>query len=503
MSDEGCCGIVFDILNIGWIILMNFNKLIMSKTKKPKSELNQLEARLLYKETVATIFTDWSCDELNKLSDMSLNLQFDYGEIITKRNETVDWFGILLKGTLLLSIENEKIGLINPVNFIGYMAVLRPRMECLHTFDITGMTQGVLSVFYVDELLNINKTAPTLALKFIETLGKIAADVIYNQFFGGNLQETNIINYIEYSNRRIQEFINMHPVFNSHKELDKLDIRILASVFKVIHFRENLLITKMGTIENSVFFLVEGKIGVYERKIFEENVFGQENFLKPGLYWDRSVIGLSHGTILWMKRGDFNEMVKKFPSTSVKFLKIVTEVLSKDMINSKQKDFNLDALPGEIFLELNPENLITQPKPQEKPKESKEDIEKHPEPLYTFPIFETFAKTSPEPTKTPAKELDCLFLATKVSKQALENKSKKNPKERKKIMPVILTKEEIKQNQQTEIGLQLSDILKDLKSLEKENENLTEEIDKLTEENNMLEHDINGKNLVIERKSIE
>ena len=74
----------------------------------------------------------------------------------------------------------------------------------------------------------------------------------------------------------------MHPLLGFHSNLTRIDIKILACVFKVVHPKENFMITRINCIENSVFFVVEGNIEIFELKLIEDSIFGIPYFLRPG-----------------------------------------------------------------------------------------------------------------------------------------------------------------------------------------------------------------------------
>jgi hypothetical protein len=159
----------------------------MSKQKKPKTELEPLEARQLYKSLPGYIFQDWSCDEINKLADCSLNLRFGFSNTIAKRNEPVGWLGLILQGTCLLSVGPDKVAEIFPGSVIGYLPALLYKSSLVHVYDITACSDGVISAFYLEDLNNFHKKNPKLAIKLFEFIGKAALDTLHFQFFDSPL----------------------------------------------------------------------------------------------------------------------------------------------------------------------------------------------------------------------------------------------------------------------------------------------------------------------------
>ena len=202
--------------------------------------------------------------------------------MIAKKSEPVESVGILLKGQVLLSVQTDKIGVLETGTVIGYMAGLQSKPVLNHNFDITALNDGILSVFYIRDLQELPKKSPKLAFKLVEFFANQASSIIFSQFLGGNIFLYNTIEFIEYSTRRKQEFLMMHPLLGFHSNLTRIDIKILACVFKVVHPKENFMITRINCIENSVFFVVEGNIEIFELKLIEDSIFGIPYFLRPG-----------------------------------------------------------------------------------------------------------------------------------------------------------------------------------------------------------------------------
>ena len=474
----------------------------MSKIKKPKTELNQLESRTLYKELSSTLFAGWSCEELNKLADTSLNLTFSYSNTIAKKNEPVAWLGILMRGQCLLSNGTERIALTNPGTIIGYQGALQTKTTLFHTFDITAMSEGVLSIFYLEDLLNFPKKLPKIAIKLFEILGKVAAETILNQFFGGVIQQVYVPLYIEYSTRRKQEFIRMHPCFAADKELDRLDIKILATSFRVIHPQDDTLITKCGCVDNSVFFVVEGNTGIFEQKVYEEKVFGVQNFLKPGILWNYSVVGIGYGTVLCMRNSDFSDIVTKHGATAVKFLRLITNEYAKQIFDKKVQGIPVDIRTPQDFVELDTSKLCIEPK-LNKITEVSEDEEEIPLiPLYTFPMFEKKIEEIVESKEIKPEIIESLFPKEKLAKQSLEVEAKKKAARMRGVPSPRIKKNSARKPVENDLALNFGEIAKDLKDLEDENFELNKQIMKLEEENDKLMKEINEEDLEVERKDV-
>lgn len=466
----------------------------MAKAKRPKNELTQLEARNLYHGLEKTVLADWSREEVNKLADSSLNLNFAYANTISKKNEPILWLGILLKGDLLLSIGTEKIGMVHPFAVLNYTAALQGKKVQTQTFDITAMSNGVLSLFYFEDLLNLPKKQPKIALKFYEFLGKTTVSSIFSQFFQSPIQLTHIPNYIEYSTRRKQEFINMHPCFSNTLDLARIDIKVLASVFKVIHPQENVFITKKGHIDDSVFFVVQGKTGIFEEKVFEENIFGIENFLKPGLEWKHSVVAVEHSTILALPAADFADVVGKHGGTAAKFVKILANVYAKQVFDRKTQNVPVDLATSQDFIEIDVATLCVGPKLVKITEESEDETE-NAIPLYTFPMFEAATL----PNKTIAEPLEFVFFKEKLAKQVFEVEAKKKARKG----PSIPSPRPHKLPQkQPGLSSHFSEISKALNDLEKENLELEKKIQELEEENEKINSEINEEFLEVERKNV-
>lgn len=56
---------------------------------------------------------------------MNFLKKFIRGQFLTKRNEKVDFFGIMLSGRAFLTIEAKSYGYIEEADFIGYMNFMK------------------------------------------------------------------------------------------------------------------------------------------------------------------------------------------------------------------------------------------------------------------------------------------------------------------------------------------------------------------------------------------
>ena len=116
--------------------------------------------------------------------------------MIAKKSEPVESVGILLKGQVLLSVQTDKIGVLETGTVIGYMAGLQSKQVLNHNFDITALNDGILSVFYIRDLQELPKKSPKLAFKLVEFFANQASSIIFSQFLGGNIFLYNTIDLI-------------------------------------------------------------------------------------------------------------------------------------------------------------------------------------------------------------------------------------------------------------------------------------------------------------------
>lgn len=469
----------------------------MSKFKKPKSELTPLDSRLLYKSFSSTLFHDLSCDELNKLSDSGLPLKFSKGSQIGKRNEPIIWFGILLSGELLLSINDDTLGTLQSGSLIGGLAVLDYKPSSQYQYDITGNSEGVISCFLIEDLSNIHRKIPKIAIKFIELIGKQTLNFASYNLNAKFLFASNFIEYTEYSVRRKQEFAALHPVIAS-SDLDKIDLKVLASVFKVVHFKAGTWITRKGTVENSVFFVFSGRCGDFDSREFEENVFGAEYFLEPGREWESSVVGTGDGILLWMRLEDFNDIVLKQAASCVKFVKLLSYLVASKIFDRKTEKLAISVKTDQNFLELDPSQLTPSQKLSEIQEESDKEYQEE-FPLYTFPMYEDLL---PEPLPIPAEAApELLFPLDRLKKQQIELKSKRKGKP--SPSPPRAKRDPLKKEISSEISDLIKDLVLDIKKIEEENQKLEEEIEKLNEENYTIQQNIEDENLQVESKEVK
>ncbi|OMJ91856.1 hypothetical protein SteCoe_5532 [Stentor coeruleus] len=537
----------------------------MSRTKRPINDIDPIQARLLYKKFSNDLFKSWSCNEINKLSDFSINLKFNPNNTICKRNEGVSWLGIIIEGTCLISIGNEKIGLISEGYTIGNLAVLQAKGGIEHIFDITAKSPGILSIFYIEDIMNIQKKIPELTVKILDLFGLKMLDCFQYQMQGRTVLEKNVLETTEYSTRRKQEFCGLNRVLEEFPEFDRIDIKILSSVFKVLHFKENKIIIKAGTIEDTVFFLVEGELGIPETKEYADIIFGVDNFLNPGMLWNFSIMGLSVGTAICMTRGDFMDIIEKYAWTGGKFLRLLTSCVCKNISYSKSAKFPAPVAMPQNYIELDPRKVIPQPNIAEAANESDEEPDQKNKlpPLYLFPMFETkqqgryikelnnsqkdftkipnlsmnsFAKSSKiieSPIKSNIKTTtsfgidtnnmgksiinlekqgnleekrpdtpENLFLIDKAKKQRIEDMANRRGKRRQGSSSPNGRRSPLKKNVNHDITETFAEIARDLKKDEEENREIIKKIKLIEEENAELMRIIDSESMFVEEKDV-
>jgi hypothetical protein len=337
---------------------------------------------------------------------------------------------------------------------------------------------------------------PKIAMKFIELIGKQSLNSSSYNLHQGFLFSKNFLSFQEYSVRRKQEFIMQHSAL-VNSELDRIDLKVLASVFKVVHFNQDSWITRKDTIENSVFFVVEGRCGNYELKEYEENVFGAEHFLLPNIVWENSVVGTGPGTLLWMKLEDFSDIVQKNPVSCGRFVKVLTNLVSCKIFDRKTQTFPLSVKTEQPFIELDPSQLTEKQKLPKITEESDEEVEKA-FPLYTFPMFEAENEDLEKSFEKPESP-ELIFPKERLHKQVIDQQAKRKGKR----SPSPRVRREVKKKEiSVEINEIIMEIVVDIKQTEEMNQKLLEEIRKMKEENKELEEIINLEELEVESKEV-
>lgn len=538
----------------------------MSRTKRPINDIDPIQARLLYKKFANDLFKTWSCNEINKLSDFSINLKFNPNNTICKRNEGVSWLGLILEGTCLISIGNEKIGLISEGYTIGNLAVLQAKGGIEHIFDITAKSPGILSIFYIEDIMNIQKKIPELTVKILDLFGIKMLDCFQYQMLGRTILKKNVLETTEYSTRRKQEFCGLNRVLDEFPEFDRIDIKILSSVFRVLHFTENKIIVQAGTAEDTVFFLVEGELGIPETKEYADIIFGVDNFLNPGKLWNFSVMGLKVGTVLCMTRDDFMDIIEKYAWTCGKFLRLLIACVCKNISYNKSAKFPAPVTMPQNYIELDPLKVIPQLNIAEVANESDEEPDQKKKklpPLYLFPMFETkqqgkylkdlnnsqkdFAKITNQnlnnlsksakvfesPLKTNIKTTtsfgqdtnaigksfinlekqgnfeekrpdtpENLFLQDKAKKQRIEDMANRRGKRRQGSPSPNGRKSPLKKNVNHDITETFAEIAADLNKDEEENREIIKKIRLIEEENAEIMRIIDSESMYVEEKDV-
>ena len=160
--------------------------------------------------------------------------------------------------------------------------------------------------------------------------------------------------------------------------------------------------------------------------------------------WNYSVIGIAQGTVLCMNFSEFQEIVAKYPSTAIKFIKILTDIYSKNIFDRKSHNIPSNITASQNFLEIDTTKLTIEPKLNKITEESEDDPGNSSVlPLYTFPMFDItkenlevhekkLEKTYQNPEKKEKNEEDkeippeeLVFPKQKLAKQIIEVNSKR------------------------------------------------------------------------------
>ena len=116
-----------------------------------QSEVSHEEAEGLLSnaQSVSTSFRGFSDDDLAVLAEHLSVMRFDAGQTVVQKGEVGSWFGLLLSGTLEITLPGGSIS-VNAGEVIGEMAIWQP--GAVRSATLTGGTAGLIATMLVSEL---------------------------------------------------------------------------------------------------------------------------------------------------------------------------------------------------------------------------------------------------------------------------------------------------------------------------------------------------------------
>ena len=133
---------------------------------KLKSELGLPQSKriftILHSET--DVFDELTNREAMELLEAFKILSFQRGNNLTRKEEPVEFFGIIMSGRCILTVEEKKIGALGIGDMIGYLSLTGFDGNDTHQFTVTALNDGYLALITDTELKILCRKTPLLVL---------------------------------------------------------------------------------------------------------------------------------------------------------------------------------------------------------------------------------------------------------------------------------------------------------------------------------------------------
>ena len=274
---------------------------------------------------------------------------------IVRRGETVDWFGIILYGSAIATLNDVKIASLDIGAMIGYMAMTEIPGNERHHFDIRAESEGYLCFISFKEArqlirraLQIVSHSPALSLAPSHTftpinssthsltqgfeINKIAAtralDTVTENAIGSKRNPFIFLKPSGYAARRQKEFTNKaSPLSSFFSTFDSRDLRVLFTHLKVVDYSAGDRLVRRKTHDSSLLLIFKGKSTLFPieassektQQIHEGAVLGLKQFL-DGVEWEADIIAKTSGTLLKLHKSQLDDLLSTSPASTNKIL---------------------------------------------------------------------------------------------------------------------------------------------------------------------------------------
>jgi CRP-like cAMP-binding protein len=137
---------------------------------------------VLREETV--IFEGMSAEEVASLQTVFKVLSFRRNDFVCKKGDEVDFFGILIHGTVFASVEHNRFRTLQIGDMFGYMEISELSPGTRHKFDVIAESDGMIAVLPFGEIKTESRKNPIACYRILELAAKKALEVFHYNVFG-------------------------------------------------------------------------------------------------------------------------------------------------------------------------------------------------------------------------------------------------------------------------------------------------------------------------------
>ncbi len=101
-----------------------------------------------------------------------------------KKGDEVDFFGILIHGTVFASVEHNRFRTLQIGEMFGYMEISEMSPSIRHKFDVIAETDGMIACLPFGEIKVESRKNPMACYRILELAAKKALEVFHYNVFG-------------------------------------------------------------------------------------------------------------------------------------------------------------------------------------------------------------------------------------------------------------------------------------------------------------------------------
>ena len=229
--------------------------------------------------TETNIFTGFAPADFDEILHVLKIVTFKKGEKLAAKGEPLDYFGILLYGSLRIGEaakltpkevkQGKTIHYLKIGDMIGHQNLAEQSGECMSEtwkFDVLAETDGSIAVLPFGEIKTEIRRQPKGMFKVLELAANQAYETNYFNITGELLNP--IIPFVNHPNtlKKVREFFTKDQVIRTFMAgFDRKDERLFMNDVKGSNSQPGDRIIRRGTKDRSLYFVISGKyIGLGE-----------------------------------------------------------------------------------------------------------------------------------------------------------------------------------------------------------------------------------------------
>ncbi|EAS00560.3 cyclic nucleotide-binding domain protein (macronuclear) [Tetrahymena thermophila SB210] len=324
------------------------------------------------------IFQNWNVQELSDLSEYMRFISFTKSTPLAKKNESVDYFGIIISGRALISSEGKVFGYLETGDMIGYLNFAKIQNTQTHFFDINGEKEGFIAAIRIEDYKTMSKKSPKIAFKLSQVITKKAFDTVHFQY-----RNEHLLNDIQPTPsilppKRIVDMFEKSPAFQGLiKRMEKRDRSNFLKFAQLYEFNPKDLICRRRSRCHQMIFLLKGELLEFNHEddsvtsYRPGDIIGLKEFYLD-LSWTSNIIAKSEGCYLVLRSEHLEDIALENGGSAINLYNLfasyecdkIKAEYEKDFKDQFSSDFRFKFMPSETQ-----KNIVNQEKSLELEKE--------------------------------------------------------------------------------------------------------------------------------------